>query len=271
MSRARDSVGPVCVGVDASAGSSDALALGRVLAELLGASLVAVHVVTDERRGEFDAASVDADVRTVDGDSGAQGLGQFGRAEGASLLVVGASSRTGLGRVRPGETATQLFSEASVSVAVAPLGYANQGRQISIVGCGYDDGEAARSALQWAVALCAERPTMKLEVLSVVPRLAFGGASVGALPSVTAQAALGAAIQHDVDAAVQRAGDPSAIRAVRLAGNAVTALVAESARLDLLVLGSRGRGSARRVLLGSVSTEVIRAATCPVVVVARTA
>jgi nucleotide-binding universal stress UspA family protein len=56
---------------------------------------------------------------------------------------------------------------------------------------------------------------------------------------------------------------------VRLAGNPVTALVTESQRLDLLVLGSRGRGPARSVLLGSVSTEVVREAACPVVVVAR--
>ena len=104
----------------------------------------------------------------------------------------------------------------------------------------------------------------------MVPHLAFGGATVGALPSITAQAALATAIQHELDAAVQEAGDPSAIRGVRLAGDPVTALVTESERLDLLVMGSRGRGPARGVLLGSVSTEVVRAAACPVVVVAGT-
>ena len=38
---------------------------------------------------------------------------------------------------------------------------------------------------------------------------------------------------------------------------------------DLLVLGSRGFGPARRVLLRSVSSEIVRLAPCPVMVVPR--
>jgi nucleotide-binding universal stress UspA family protein len=267
MSNAGDRGAPICVGVDASAGSRDALALARLLAGHLGAPLVAVYVETRDKRGEFDASEVDADLRTVQAESGAEGLRRFGESEGASLLVVGSSSRTGLGRLRPGETATRLFSSASIGVAVAPLGYADRDGQLSIVGCGYDGGAGAGSALQWAVALCLMRPETQLEVLSAVPRLAFGGATVGALPSRSAQQALETEIQRDLDAAVKRAGNPSAIRAVRLAGDPVLALVRESERLDLLVLGSRGRGPARSVMLGRVSAEVVRAAACPVVVV----
>jgi hypothetical protein len=37
----------------------------------------------------------------------------------------------------------------------------------------------------------------------------------------------------------------------------------------LLVLGSRGYGPVRRVLLGSVSGELVRGAACPVLVVPR--
>ena len=267
MSNAGDRAAPICVGVDASAGSRDALALGRLLAGHFGAPLLAVYVETGDKRGEFDASRVDADLRTVQADSGAEGLRRFGESEGASLLVVGSSSRTGLGRIRPGETGTRLFSSASVGVAVAPLGYADRDGQLSTVGCGYDSGTGAGSALQWAVALCLMRPETKLEVLSVAPRLAFGAATVGALPSSSAQQSLETEIQRDLDVAVERAGNPSAIRGVRLAGDPVAALVRESERLDLLVLGSRGRGPARSVMLGSVSAEVVRAAACPVVVV----
>ena len=202
---------------------------------------MAVYVETRDKRGEFDASEVDADLRTVQAESGAEGLRGFGESEGASLLVVGSSSRTGLGRLRPGETATRLFSSASLGVAVAPLGYADRDGQLSIVGCGYDGGAGAGSALQWAVALCLMRPETQLEVLSAVPRLAFGGATVGALPSRSAQQALETDIQRDLDAAVERAGNPSAIRAVRLAGDPVMALVRESQLLDLLTLGTRGR------------------------------
>jgi nucleotide-binding universal stress UspA family protein len=40
-----------------------------------------------------------------------------------------------------------------------------------------------------------------------------------------------------------------------------------SAEVDLLVLGSRGYGPVRRVLLGDVAGNVIRGAACPVVAV----
>jgi nucleotide-binding universal stress UspA family protein len=40
---------------------------------------------------------------------------------------------------------------------------------------------------------------------------------------------------------------------------------------DLLVLGSRGYGPVKRVLLGSVSTSVVNSASCPLMIVPRTA
>ncbi len=44
-------------------------------------------------------------------------------------------------------------------------------------------------------------------------------------------------------------------------------LLALARRAEVLVVGSRGRGPVRRLLLGSVSVSVVRHATCPVVVV----
>ncbi len=54
-------------------------------------------------------------------------------------------------------------------------------------------------------------------------------------------------------------------------GDPAEALAARSAGLDLLLLGSRGYGPLRRVLLGGVAGEVIRRASCPVVVTPRSA
>lgn len=46
-------------------------------------------------------------------------------------------------------------------------------------------------------------------------------------------------------------------------------LVEQSEQVDLLVLGSRAYGPIRSVLLGSVSSAVMRGASCPVLVVPR--
>lgn len=66
-------------------------------------------------------------------------------------------------------------------------------------------------------------------------------------------------------AAVGEAGDTSRV----LSGDPAAELSKASVRLDLLVLGSRGRGRVKAALLGSVSGAVMRSAHCPVVVVPR--
>ena len=50
---------------------------------------------------------------------------------------------------------------------------------------------------------------------------------------------------------------------------AAPALIAASKRADLVVIGSRGLGGFRGLLLGSVSEQVVRHAECPVVVIRR--
>ncbi len=52
-------------------------------------------------------------------------------------------------------------------------------------------------------------------------------------------------------------------------GDPAAELLARSASLDLLVLGSRGYGPIRRVLLGSVSSELTASAECPMIITHR--
>ena len=54
-----------------------------------------------------------------------------------------------------------------------------------------------------------------------------------------------------------------------LDGDAIELLARESGELDLLVVGSRGYGQLRAVLLGSVSSALVSAAHSPLVVVPR--
>ena len=53
-------------------------------------------------------------------------------------------------------------------------------------------------------------------------------------------------------------------------GEPAEALIAASRDADMLVLGSRGNGGFTRLLLGSVSSQVVHHAACPVVVIPRT-
>ena len=50
-------------------------------------------------------------------------------------------------------------------------------------------------------------------------------------------------------------------------GDAASELIDVSAEVDLLVIGSRGYGPLRAVLLGGVSGKVIRSAACPVIAI----
>lgn len=74
-------------------------------------------------------------------------------------------------------------------------------------------------------------------------------------------------------AAASLAGDSRIVRRTTPAGRPGTVLVelAADLRAELVIVGSRGRGRLRSMLLGSVSAEVVDHAPCPVLVVRRAA
>ena len=57
------------------------------------------------------------------------------------------------------------------------------------------------------------------------------------------------------------------IRRRMVRGRAADSLIAESANAAMLVVGSRGRGGFRGLLLGSVSQQIAQHGSCPVVIV----
>jgi len=61
--------------------------------------------------------------------------------------------------------------------------------------------------------------------------------------------------------------DDVEVEALSVEGSAANALVAQAADAELLVVGTRGRGATRRLLLGSVSSEIAHDAPCPVTIV----
>lgn len=115
------------------------------------------------------------------------------------------------------------------------------------VAVGVDGSASSLQAVRWA-ALEAETLGAALEVVAVGHRAVASSAIVAGLAAARGAAAVPVG-------ATTRRGDP------------VEALVEESARSRLLVLGNRGLGALRGLVSGSVSGPVATRAHCPVAVV----
>jgi nucleotide-binding universal stress UspA family protein len=133
---------------------------------------------------------------------------------------------------------------------------------------GVDGSEGSCRALEWAYAE-AERRGVALEVvaawahppLPVTPEALAWSAQVGDL---------GPATKQMVDEMLQRViGDRADvdIETTIVEGSPATVLLNEADDAEMLVVGSRGLGGFRSLLLGSVSQQCAQHGTCPVVIV----
>jgi nucleotide-binding universal stress UspA family protein len=280
-----DSPGAIVVGVEESERSTDALALAQLLAGALGARLVLVHNQPREGAQDFLEPEDDHLMRSLS-DSGfahvqnllrnrrkpgiriahavtpAGGLRQIAQEENAQLIVVGASRRSGFGRVRPGSVGEQLLSGAHVAripIAIAPRRYADHEHSLRRIATAFDGSPESRLALEWAGYLAAS--TGRLRVISVHKPIVVAGLGLAA-QSIDPirrddlkrdQAAAIAALRGPVEGEVPD-GYPTGV------------LVEASREADLLVMGSRGYGPLQAVLSGSVSHYLVRHSACPVVI-----
>jgi nucleotide-binding universal stress UspA family protein len=184
-------------------------------------------------------------------------------------VVLGSAKHGKAGQILAGSVATSLLHGSPCSVAIAPYGYTEKPaawhRRITV---GYDGSEEARIALAEAIDL-ARASNAAVKVVAVAePSPVIIGKGAGA---TTGRSELNKAIhemmRERLDEALRSAPDD-----VRVEGTLVDGPPAESlaqiAREDggVLMVGSRGYGPLRRVLLGSVSTELVRTAPCPVIV-----
>ena len=190
------------------------------------------------------------------------GLADVAAGEHADVIVVGSTHRGSLGRVIPGGVGERLLSRAPCPVAVAPHGFADHEHfGLGVVGVAVDGSRESDVALDLAADLAALHDA-KLRVITIVPAVASDDYlkrtvlhDRGEEIQASAMAALPASLE--VGSALED-GDPPA------------ALARHGVDLDLLVIGSRGYGPVGRILVGGVSTEVMRSAPCPVLVAPRT-
>ncbi len=79
-----------------------------------------------------------------------------------------------------------------------------------------------------------------------------------------------AAVQSDLDATIGTFEGDTKVRAIVTRGSNVAHAITEYANtnaIDLIIVGTRGRGAVSRFLIGSVAKRVVRTASCPVLTV----
>ena len=284
---------PVIVGVDGGASGTDALVLGRWVAETLEEPLVvavvhpapapvgsgrvdaewvadrhrAAQTVLDGARTALEGATAAVEYRSVASSSAAHGLHDLAEEEGATVIVVGSGRSAPKQRLFAGSTAERLLAGSMCPVAVAPAGMAVLPGALGRIGVAYVDTPDGRAALAEAARL-ARRVGSGLRLYTVV---AEGDATMPFLVGQDAEHAFLETARETYEQSLEKAAATVSDVAVDwriLAGDVVEAL-SELDEVDALFCGSRGYGPARRVLLGGVSARLLRRARRPVVVVPR--
>jgi nucleotide-binding universal stress UspA family protein len=280
---------PLVVGVDGSRRSGDAVSLAIALADpdqqillthvrphgrlssLLsgGEREEAVRDIAASTVAELQrlAPSAPWELRLISNRSSAAGLHSIATDSDASLIVVGSSRDTE--RERSRSIAESVLTGAPVPVAIAPRGYASTDGVLETIGCGFDGSPESHVALDWSAAL-ARRRGARLRVVAVHRPIAFGAPSTaGPNDYRSANAALRTELLRQAREAADALPESDDVTVEPRTGDPVAELAHASAALDLLVLGSRGRGPIRSVLLGSVSRALLRNAECPLVILPR--
>ena len=276
----------ILVGFDGSDGGRDALELARVLATATERQLLVVSVLTYgplptpyASLGEDEAARArplfeearqwlgdrEVETRAFGGGSPAAVINDLAEEEEVGTIVVGSPHRGAIGRTLIGSVAHGLLHGAPCEVVAAPSGYAGERhdpfRKIAVA---FDDTPEARVALARAEALArASRATIVVYAVSAPPTVVPGAG--GYVPASPPQAG------QIVTKAVKAVDERLAATGRELSGAPGQALAeaCEEDDVDLIVAGSRGYGPVLRVLLGSVSRQLLHRAPCPVLVVPR--
>lgn len=283
----------VVIGFDGTAQAEDALTLGAWIAAATRRPLFVVSVYQEDvipvlpgigsewddemkveagqhldraRRLLGDAADKGR-FRAIASTSASRALDAVATKVDASAIVVGSSRRGALRRVSSSHTADRLMQGTPCPVMVAPRGIRDRNlAPLTDVGCAYLPTPEGAHALRQAAVL-AHLSGGRLKVYTVPPQGVHR--STEKLPRDQVQAQ-GQRLRDAATAAVEELpGDPQASVHV-LEGSVVQALSAlDEEDCQVLVCGSRGYGPVGRVLLGGVSSRLVRSAATPVLLVPR--
>jgi len=275
----------IIVGIDGQTGGSDALALATAVADER-ARILLVNVFPYEARPsrgslagyeeilradseallkEAANGRTDVECKAVAGLAPARTLQQLAEDEHADLIVMGSSHHGPVGRLLAGDTARATLHGAPCPVAIAPHDYDQPRTSTLTVGVGIDGTPAAKVALTWADQLAGDLGgSLHLRACSFVSvfdsRIYTSGIE-------TLEEDHRAALQHELDQ--QGAQVRVSHTAEVTLGHPHRQLTALSESVDLLVIGSRGWGPAKRVFAGSTGDYLSHHSHCPLLVVPR--
>jgi nucleotide-binding universal stress UspA family protein len=134
---------------------------------------------------------------------------------------------------------------------------------------GIDGSDQSRHALEWALGEAALH-AVPLRVVAVhqVAIDSWGLAPIRSAADEKERDQVHAAAQQMVDKALGEAGKrPPAVDVTVLSGIPAEVLMDTSRDADLLVLGARGGGGFGRLMLGSVTSQIVHHTACPVTIV----
>jgi nucleotide-binding universal stress UspA family protein len=273
----------VLVGVDGRPGGRDAIALASrlidpdgklTLAHVHSGPMRRAHAVTpgplrEEREAsakllerERADSEVHAELVSVVGMSSGRALHQQAEEQHADLLVVGSYSRGVLRRAMLGDDTRSALNGASCAIAVASLGYAEHPTPLAKIGVGYEGSPETKLALRAAREL-AQATRANVEAFEVVSLLTNG--YTGIVPPFTGEV-LDEMLR---DASARMKELPRDVHGQAVCGLIGEELATFAETVDLLIVGSRGYGPMKRMMLGSSSSYLERHARCSLLVLPR--
>lgn len=273
---------PVVAAFDAATGVREPVEFGIAASDVTGAPLIIAVVHTGDKGSSLEQLREDlqrrglddVEIRTFEDRTAARGLARALDELQPALIVLGSSKRSAIGSVFVGTTAERVIHSSSCPVAVVPKGYERPEGGVKVIGAAYSPSDEGREALHAAATLARAGGARVRAIMVLDPKHA------GEQSSSMMAGQHHSTSSSEGDAAVERLSDEAELNeAVAklgveaesdvLVADAADGLVAASQNVDLLIMGSRGLGPKRAVLLGSVSRRVAERSACPVVILPR--
>jgi nucleotide-binding universal stress UspA family protein len=275
----------VVLALDRSVLSTRAVPFARTVAQLWRGRMVLVHATEHPRAGaiesqltdvvrELRGEGINADVQLRRGPP-AQVVVDVAGSEHADLIVMASHQRHGFDRWLHGSVTEDVLQHTSTPLLVVPALAEPSTRLSRRVLVPLDGSQAGEAALDFVVGLSSERPTemLLLRIVQIGP-VVVGWDPAFVVPPVSSD---------EIEGEVREAHAYLAERAESLARRGVVARrqvletmepvarvirdTAQREHADAIALGTHGKGDVQRLVLGSVSEDVLEHSPVPVLLV----